>query len=84
MNKKGLKQKYQQMADWNLYRLEQNKSSLEKLMKLLPELDNAEGAAEVYEADLDDLQSLRLIYETSIRNFESKVDIYRNLISELE
>jgi len=84
MTKTGLKQKYQQMADWNLYRLKQNKASLEKLLKLLPELDTATGAAEVYEADLDDLQSLRLIYETSIRNFESKVDIYRNLIIELE
>ena len=78
-----LKKAYQQMIDWNLYRVEQNSESLKKLTKMLSELDRSLDGDEAYEKDVVDLDSLKLIYETSIRNFESQVDKYRQLISEL-
>ncbi len=79
-----LKKNYQYMIDWNLYRLDQNNESLEKLKKLLTKLDrNMDGDA-AYEKDVVDLDALKLIYETSIRNFEGQVDKYRNLIENME
>ncbi|WP_149244105.1 hypothetical protein [Dyadobacter sp. 32] len=78
------KKNYQYMIDWNLYRLDQNNKSLEKLDKLLTKLDrNMDGDA-AYEKDVVDLDALKLIYETSIRNFEGQVDKYRNLIENME
>ena len=71
------------MIDWNLYRAEQNGESLKKLTKMLSELDRDLKGDETYEKDIVDLDSLKIIYETSIRNFEGQVDKYRNLISEL-
>ena len=78
-----LEKAYQQMIDWNLYRAEQNGESLKKLTKMLSELDRDLKGDETYEKDIVDLDSLKIIYETSIRNFEGQVDKYRNLISEL-
>ena len=84
MKEKTPLQRYQAMIDWNLYRLKQNKASLEKLNKLLPGFDYTEEADDTYKSDYDDLLSLKIIYETGIRNFESKVDYYKALILETE
>ena len=84
MKEKTPLQRYQDMVDWNLYRLKQNKASLEKLNKLLPEFDYTEEADDTYKSDYDDLLSLKIIYETGIRNLESKVDYYKALILEKE
>jgi len=78
-----LEKAYQQMIDWNLYRAEQNGESLTKLTKILSELDRDLEGDETYAKDIVDLDSLKIIYETSIRNFEGQVDKYRQLISEL-
>ncbi len=72
------------MIDWNKYRLEQNTESLTKLIALLPELPEPDQADPVYQADIDDLLSLKIIYETGIRNFESKIDKYSELLDELK
>ncbi|MCF2447089.1 hypothetical protein L0657_24255 [Dyadobacter sp. CY345] len=77
---RDIKTSYQYLIDWNRYRLEQNKQSLEKLLTLLPKLDRELEADKMYEADIDDLESLRIIYETGIRNFESQIDRYQKLI----
>lgn len=77
---RDIKTSYQYLIDWNRYRLEQNKQSLEKLLILLPKLDRELEADKMYEADIDDLESLRIIYETGIRNFESQIDRYQKLI----
>lgn len=72
------------MIDWNVYRLDQNKESYEKLIKLLPGLATDDTADAVYQADVDDMESLRLIYETAIRNFEGKIQKYKELLDALE
>ncbi len=81
--KKSLKDSYQKMLDWNQYRAQENSASLKKLLKLLSQLDRVSEASPTYEKDVDDLESLKFIYETSIRNFESQVDKYKALIAEL-
>ncbi|REA59684.1 hypothetical protein DSL64_16900 [Dyadobacter luteus] len=78
-----LKNSYKKMLEWYEYRAVENSRSLEKLLKLLPELDIESPADPSYDKDVDDLESLKLIYETSIRNFESQVDKYRKLIDEI-
>lgn len=72
------------MIDWNRYRLEQNTESLKKLIALLPKLTEEDQADPVYQADIDDLLSLKIIYETGIRNFEGKIDKYTELLEEME
>lgn len=85
MNEKAkLKKAYRQMIDWNTYRLEQNRQSLDKLVHLLSELDRDLKGSEIYEKDVVDLDALKIIYETGIRSFESQVDRYNNLISDLD
>jgi hypothetical protein len=84
MKKSSLGESYQQMIDWNIYRLDQNKESYEKLIELLPTLATDENADAVYQADVDDMESLRLIYETAIRNFEGKIQKYKELLAALE
>lgn len=83
MDDQVLKEKYQYMVDWNLYRLEQNKESLDKLMILLSRLGTELEGDATYQADLLDFQSLKIIYETSIRNFEGKIQKYNELLEEL-
>lgn len=77
-----LKNSYKKMLAWYAYRAKENAKSLEKLLQLLPELDTESKADETYDKDVDDLESLKLIYETSIRNFESQVDKYKKLIED--
>jgi len=81
---KKLEKAYQAMIDWNLYRAEQNGESLTKLTKMLSELDRSLEGDETYAKDIVDLDAMKIIYETSIRNFEGQVDKYRQLINELE
>ena len=83
MAKKKLKASYQKMLEWNQYRAEENSGSLKKLLQLLSELDRESEADETYEKDIDDLESLKFIYETGIRKFESQVDKYKALIAQL-
>ncbi|MCF2495129.1 hypothetical protein [Dyadobacter chenhuakuii] len=83
MAKKNLKASYQKMLEWNQYRAEENSGSLKKLLRLLSELDRESEADETYEKDIDDLESLKFIYETGIRKFESQVDKYKALIAQL-
>ncbi|MCE7070644.1 hypothetical protein LZG74_10040 [Dyadobacter sp. CY327] len=83
MAKKNLKASYQKMLEWNQYRAEENSGSLKKLLQLLSELDRESEADETYEKDIDDLESLKFIYETGIRKFESQVDKYKALIAQL-
>jgi hypothetical protein len=78
-----LKKSYQKMLEWYQYRAEENTGSLKKLQKLLAELDRESEASDAYEKDIDDLESLKFIYETGIRNFESQVEKYRAMIGEL-
>lgn len=82
-DKTNLRSSYELMLQWYEYRAEENTQSLHKLHKLLPELDRQSTADPTYEKDVDDLESLKLIYETSIRNFESQADRYRKLIHTL-
>jgi hypothetical protein len=79
----NLKKSYQKLLEWYQYRAEENAGSLKKLQKLLAELDRESQASEAYEKDVDDLESLKFIYETGIRNFESQVDKYKAMIAEL-
>ena len=72
------------MLEWNQYRAEENSGSLKKLLQLLSELDRESEADETYEKDIDDLESLKFIYETGIRNFESKIDKYNELLDEMK
>ncbi|WP_439583036.1 hypothetical protein [Dyadobacter bucti] len=81
--KNDLKRSYQKMLDWYQYRADENSSSLKKLVKLLGEIDRTSTANETYEKDIVDLESLKFIYETSIRKFESQVDTYKIMIAEL-
>ena len=83
MKNKDLKERYQLLIEWNQYRLDQNKESLDKLIELLPKLETVLEGDASFETDIPDLHSLKVIYETSIRNFESKVDKYKELIGEL-
>ena len=83
MAKKNLKASYQKMLEWNQYQAEENSGSLKKLLQLLSELDRESEADETYEKDIDDLESLKFIYETGIRKFESQVDKYKALIAQL-
>ncbi len=71
------------MLEWYQYRAEENTGSLKKLQKLLAELDRESEASEAYEKDVDDLESLKFIYETGIRNFESQVEKYKAMIAEM-
>ncbi|MGX5853731.1 hypothetical protein ACWKW6_08815 [Dyadobacter jiangsuensis] len=79
----GLKRNYQMLLDWYQYRAEENKGSQRKLLDLLATLDRDAGASEDYDKDIDDLESLKIIYETGIRRFESQVEKYQKLIEEL-
>jgi hypothetical protein len=81
--KSKLKKNYQRLLDWYQYRAEENKGSLQKLLELLAELDRDVRADDSYDKDIDDLESLKIIYETGIRRFESQVDEYRNRIEAL-
>ena len=83
MKKNTLKEGYQLMIKWNEYRLSQNRQSLDKLVKLIPKLKEEAQANPVYQADIDDLLSLKIIYETGIRGFESKIEKYTELIDEI-
>ncbi|REA63665.1 hypothetical protein DSL64_04305 [Dyadobacter luteus] len=58
----NLKKSYATML--KRYEYQENAQSLQKLHKLLPELDRAYIAEPTYAKDLDDLESLKLIYET--------------------
>jgi hypothetical protein len=80
---KKLKKSYALLLNWYDYRAKENAKSLGKLQKLLSQLDRESVANATYEKDIDDLESLKFIYETGIRNFESQVDKYRNMIAEL-
>jgi len=82
--KAKLKKAYQQMIDWNLYRLEQNKQSLDKLVNFLSKLDRELKGPDSYEKDVVDLDAMKIIYETGIRSFESQIERYNNLIKELQ
>jgi hypothetical protein len=82
--KNGLKENYQKLLEWYQYRAEENTGSFEKLQILLSELDrNADGDAD-YEKDIDDLESMKFIYETGIRKFEIQVDKYKELIKSMD
>ncbi|KQS33946.1 hypothetical protein [Dyadobacter sp. Leaf189] len=81
--KDSLKKSYMKMLEWYQYRAEENTGSLKKLQKLLAELDRESEASEAYEKDVDDLESLKFIYETGIRNFESQVEKYKAMIAEM-
>lgn len=81
--KSKLKRNYQRLLDWYQYRAEENKGSQQKLLALLAKLDRDVQADDSYEKDIDDLESLKIIYETGIRRFESQVDEYRNRIKAL-
>ncbi|WP_221392757.1 hypothetical protein [Dyadobacter sp. NIV53] len=83
MKNESLKERYQLLIDWNTYRLEQNTESLEKLLVLLPKLDKELEGDESYKSDIPDLHSLKVIYETGIRNFESTIDKYNSLLKDL-
>jgi hypothetical protein len=76
----NLKKSYKKLPDWYQYRAKENSKSLEKLLKLLTELERESNGNAAYDKDIDDLESLKFIYETSIRNFESQVDKYRKMI----
>ena len=82
-NKKRLKKNYQMLLDWYQYRAKENTGSMQKLLALLDKLDRDVEADDAYEKDIDDLESLKFIYETGIRQFESQVDKYKKLIEEL-
>jgi len=69
------------MIDWNKYRLKQNSESLKKLNVLLSRLEREEQADPVYEKDIVDLDSLKIIYETGIRNFEGQIQKYKELLA---
>lgn len=79
----SLKKSYQKLLKWYQYRAEENSKSLIKLQKLLSELDRESQGNAVYDKDIDDLESLKFIYETGIRNFESQVDKYQKMIKDL-
>ena len=84
MKKKNtLKEAYQHMIRWNEYRLAQNQQSLEELINLIPKLKEEEQADPIYQADVDDLLSLKIIYETGIRSFEGKIQKYTELIDSI-
>lgn len=82
MSNSALKEKYRLMMEWHQYRLEQNQESLNKLMELLPQLGHESEEDAVYLADYEELQSLKLIYETSLRNFDGKIAKYEQLLAE--
>lgn len=85
MNQKAmLKKNYQKLLDWYQYRAEENTVSHQKLLDLLATLDKDLQADESYDKDIDDLESLKLIYETGIRRFESQVEKYQKLIADLK
>lgn len=79
----GLKKNYQMLLDWYQYRAEENTGSQKKLLDLLAALDMDVQASPEYDKDIDDLESLKIIYETGIRRFESQVEKYQKLIKEL-
>jgi len=83
MDNKPLKEKYQHMLEWHQYRLEQNQESLNRLTELLPKLGHEPDEDAVYLADYEELLSLKLIYETSLRNFDGKIAKYEQLLAEL-
>ena len=81
--KTSLGASYKQLIDWNTYRLKQNKQSLEKLLVLLTKVDKEYIDDKEYAKDIDDLESLKIIYETGIRNFESQIERYQKLMDSL-
>jgi len=81
--KTSLGASYKQLIDWNTYRLKQNKQSLEKLLVLLTKVDKEYIDNKEYAKDIDDLESLKIIYETGIRNFESQIERYQKLMDSL-
>jgi hypothetical protein len=83
-NSKNLKKSYKLLLEWYDYRAKENAKSLGKLQKLLAQLDMESDANATYDKDVDDLESLKLIYETGIRNFESQVDKYRAMIEDFD
>ena len=78
--KNVLESNYQKLIGWYEYRAKENTGSLKKLLKLLSELDRNVEASNDYEKDIDDLESLKFIYETGIRKFESQADKYKALL----
>ncbi|QRR00720.1 hypothetical protein [Dyadobacter sandarakinus] len=78
-----LKKNYKMLLDWYGYRARENAGSLKKLQKLLAVLNRDVEGGKVYDKDIDDLESLKFIYETGIRNFESQVEKYQALLDEL-
>jgi len=71
------------MIDWNEYRLKQNDQSLTELTKFLAKLDRSLTGDPTYEKDVVDLDAMKIIYETSIRNFDGQIQKYKKLIDEL-
>ncbi len=78
-----LKKSYQLLINWNKYRLKQNNESLKKLNVLLAALDRDGHADPSYQKDIVDLDSLKIIYETSFRNFDGQIKKYSDLIAEM-
>ena len=83
MNSKSLKEQYQNIIDWNIYRIDQSTESLDKLTQLLPKLGTGEEGDVSHQQEIVELNSLKLIYETGIRNLEGKVDKYKKLLEEM-
>lgn len=81
---KKLLKNYKMLAEWYTYRAKENTGSHQKLLKLLAALDRNVTAEGDYEKDVDDLESLKIIYETGIRRFESQVEKYKKLIADQE
>lgn len=79
----GLKKNYQLLLDWYQYRAQENTGSQQKLLDLLAALDMDVAASPDYDKDIDDLESLKIIYETGIRRFESQVEKYQKLIKDM-
>lgn len=75
---------YQMLLNWYKYRAEENTGSHKKLLDLLAKLNKDLKADESYDQDINDLESLKIIYETGIRRFESQVEKYQRLIDRLE
>lgn len=78
--KSSIKKSYQHLMEWNTYRLKQNRQSLQKLLVLLTKIDKEYLEDREYAKDVDDLESLKIIYETGIRSFESQIERYEKLL----
>lgn len=82
-NSNNLTDNYQSLVTWYKYCARENKKSLGKLQQLLDSLHRAVNADNDYEKDVDDLESLKLIYETALRRHESLIDKYKARLAEM-